>query len=48
MIDIFAADILGSLFMSIAASSFSLLTLLVFVIFAPKLVAKEFGRRFHI
>ncbi|MFA5421651.1 MAG: DUF6320 domain-containing protein [Bacilli bacterium] len=48
MIDIFAVDILGSLFMSIAASSFSLLTLLMLVIFARSLVAKEFGRRFHI
>ncbi|MDY0344998.1 MAG: DUF6320 domain-containing protein [Bacilli bacterium] len=48
LIDIFGPDILGSLFMSIAASSFSFLTLLFFVIFAPKLVAKEFGRRFHI
>lgn len=48
MIDVFAFDILGSLFMSIAASSFSLFTLLIFVIFASKLIAKEFGRRFHI
>ncbi|MFA6644878.1 MAG: DUF6320 domain-containing protein [Bacilli bacterium] len=49
MIDVFSGiDILGSLFMSIAASSFSLLTLIVFIVFAPKLVLKEFGRRFHI
>lgn len=48
MIDVFAVDILGSLFMSIAASSFSLLTLLMLIIFARGLVAKEFGRRFHI
>lgn len=48
MIDLTAFDVLDSWFMSIAASSFSLLTLLVLVIFARNLVAKEFGRRFHI
>ncbi|MFA5481240.1 MAG: DUF6320 domain-containing protein [Bacilli bacterium] len=48
IIDICGINILDSLFMSIAASSFSLLTLVVLLVFARSLVAKEFGRRFHI
>lgn len=48
MVDLFAFDVLGSWFMSIAASSMSLLTLLLLIIFARSLIAKEFGRRFHI
>lgn len=48
MVDTFAIDILGSIYMSIIASSFSVLTLLILIIFARGLVVKEFGRRFHI
>jgi len=48
MLDICGIDTLGSLFMSITASSLSLATLALLIVFARRLVAKEFGRRFHI